>query len=50
MSTKKIKRITKQVRVSEKSHILLKSFAKHEKMTLSKFVDLLVKTHLNKII
>ncbi len=39
MSTKRNKRITKQVRVGEKAHDRLKFLAKEEELTMSKMVD-----------
>ena len=39
MSTKSKKRITKQIRVSEKAHKILKLLAKEAEMTMSKMAD-----------
>jgi predicted HicB family RNase H-like nuclease len=48
MSTKKIPRRTKQVRISEKLHRMIRPLARDEAITLSKFVDLMIKSYIER--
>lgn len=48
MSTKKKERKTVQVRVSKKIHKMLRALALEEKMTMSKLVDLSIKSYINR--